>query len=125
MQDNHEEKRMPTEEEQRCDCAYVKEQHEAEDGPIEDSRLCVAAESLWLMRRYFRVGCGGGMGVECPAGVNSIGLVGENGGSRCCESRHASRIKLKRLCFCRSFVIASCGNQNRPESIAFLLKLHV
>jgi hypothetical protein len=40
MQDNHEEKHMPTEEEQRCDCAYVKEEHEAEDGPVEGSRLC-------------------------------------------------------------------------------------
>jgi hypothetical protein len=115
MQDNQEEKHVPTEEEQRCDCAHVKDQHEAEDGPIECSRLCVAAESLWLMRLYFRMGCGGGVRVERPVAVNSIGLVGENGGSRCCESRHASRIKLKWLCFCRSFVIASCGNQNRPK----------
>lgn len=63
MQDNQEEKCLPTEEEQRCDCACMKEEHEAEDGPVEVARLCGAAENLWLMRLYLRVGCGGGVGV--------------------------------------------------------------
>jgi hypothetical protein len=43
MQGNHEEKHMPTEEEQRRYCAQMKNEHEAEDGQIEGPRLCGAA----------------------------------------------------------------------------------
>jgi hypothetical protein len=115
VQDNQEKKHVPAKEEQCRYCAHVKDEHEAEDGPIEGSRLRGAAENEWrLMGLDSRVSCGLCPGVyPAVAGVNGNGFVGEDGGSRCCGSRHPSSIKLKWLCFCRSFVIAGRHNQNR------------
>ena len=79
MQSNEEDKHLPAKEEQGRYCAHVKDEHEAEDGPVECSRLCGAAESEWLMPLYFRMGCCLRLGRAYPAadGVNSRCLVGE------------------------------------------------
>src|SRR5580698_2152065 len=81
MQDNQEEKHMPTEEEQRRDCAHVKDEHESEDGPIECARLRGAAEGLRLMLLRSCVGCRFRFGGVHPAadGVNGAGLVDKSG----------------------------------------------